>query len=211
MNLALCIVLIAILLYLIITTVVNIILLGALRIQISRNCKINQFLIQTENRIDLQQGVTCSAFASAYVLRHWGMDADGNQLYPLMPNKMNDGYVYPKGIQNLFPRYGFQVKYCTGNLNALKNEICKGNPVIVMLRTHPHQNWLHYVPVVGYDENHLFLAESLPELTNCSTTHYNRKVKNSEFKKLWNTSMIKMPFYRNTYMTVKKSQIQTSK
>lgn len=117
---------------------------------------------------------------------------------------MQDGYVYPKGIVSLLSQYGFSVKYCTGNFSALKNEVSKGNPVIVLIRTHTDKSWLHYVPVVGYDKENVFIAESLNELVNCDESYYNRKVENFEFKKLWNTAALKMPFYRNTYFTIEK-------
>lgn len=197
-------VIISVIIYFTITTIVDISLMGALSPRISLKCKINKFTIEKENRIDIQSGYKCSAFSSAYVLRHWDISADGNELYDIMPNKMKDGYVYPKGIQNLLPKYGFKVKYCTGNINALKNEVSKGNPVIVMMRIRADKNWLHYVPVVGYDEDNIFIAESLEELVNCDEKYYNRKIKIDEFKKLWNTGMVKMPFYKNTYMTVEK-------
>lgn len=197
-------VIISVIIYFTITIIVDISLMGALSPKISLKCKINKFTIEKENRIDIQSGYKCSAFSSAYVLRHWDISADGNELYDIMPNKMKDGYVYPKGIQNLLPKYGFKVKYCTGNINALKNEVSKGNPVIVMMRIRADKNWLHYVPIVGYDEDNIFIAESLEELVNCDEKYYNRKIKIGEFKKLWNTGMVKMPFYKNTYMTVEK-------
>lgn len=71
-----------------------------------------------------------------------------------------------------------------------------------MIRTRADKKWLHYVPVVGYDENNVFIAESLKELVNCNEKYYNRIMKNSEFKKLWNTRMVKMPLYKNTFMTI---------
>lgn len=119
---------------------------------------------------------------------------------------MKDGYVYPKGILKLFPRYGLKVKYCAGNIAALKNEVCKGNPVIVMIRVQVGKNWLHYVPVVGYDKEYIFIAESLGEYVNCNEKYYNRKIAIKEFEKMWNTSMLKMPFYKNTYIVVYKNQ-----
>lgn len=190
--------------YLVITTVVDVILMGALSIRFSRKCDKNKFLITKENHIDIQTGYQCSAFSSAYLLRHWDIEAEGNLIYTTITNKMKDGYVYPKGICNLFRSYGFRVKYCTGNLNALRNEVSKGNPVIVMIKTHTDKNWLHFVPIVGYDENYIFIAESLEELINCNEKYYNRKVKNSEFIKLWDTNAIKMPFYKNTFMSIMK-------
>lgn len=187
--------------YYIITTIVDCILMGKLRFCFSVKCRKTEFVIKKANRIDMQSGYKCSAFSSAYVLRHWNIDENGDNLYELMPNKMKDGYVYPKGIQSLLPKYGLRVKYCFGNLTALKNAVSTGSPVIAMIRIRPDKNWLHYVPVVGYDEENIFIAESLEELVNCNEQYFNRKIPIKEFKKLWNTSMLKMPLYRNTYIT----------
>lgn len=187
---------------LIITTIIDIILMGALSFHFSIKSVRKNFLISKENAIDRQDGNKCAAFSSAYVLRHWNIKADGAELYHSMTGKMRDGNVYPRGIQNLFIKYGFKVKYCAGNLNALKREVSKGNPVIIMIRTHAGKHWLHYVPVVGYDERYIFVAESIKELVNCGEKYYNRKIENREFRKLWNTSMLKMPFYRNTYFVI---------
>ena len=113
-------------------------------------------------------------------------------------------YVYPKGIFNFLFKNGFKVKYCRGNLNSLKNEVATGNPVIAMIKIRPDKNWLHYVPVVGYDGQNIFIAESLAELSNCNEPHYNRRIPAKEFKKLWNTAMPKMPLYANTFFTVER-------
>ena len=187
--------------YLIITTVVNMLLMGGLHIRFSAVRGQKQFFVKGQNRIDIQPQYECSAFASAYLLRHHGREADGNVLYEEMPQKTKEGYVYPKGIVQMLSRYGIRVKYCAGNFKALKREICKGAPVIVMLRTRVGERYLHFVPVVGYDEENVYLAESIKEFANCGEGEevYNRKVGNAEFMKLWNTSMLKMPFYRNTY------------
>lgn len=190
--------------YLLITLIVDIVLMGMLHFRFSPKCKVNKFIITKPNKIDFQNGYKCSAFSSSYVLRHWNIQKNGDELYKVIPNKMKNGYVYPKGIQKLFAQYGFRVKYCTGNVNSLKNELNNGNPVIVMIRTHVDKDWLHYVPVVGYDEQYIFIAESLEEFANYKGEFYNRKIEIKEFKKLWNTSMIKMPFYRNTYITAYK-------
>ena len=96
-------------------------------------------------------------------------------------------------------RHGVNAKYCSGNLNALKADLQKGHPVIVLIRVQKDKDWLHYVPVVGFDEEHLFLAESLPELINCEYGLYNRQIRNGDFLQLWDTAMIKQPFYKNTY------------
>lgn len=195
--------------YLIITNIVDIILLGAFSFRFSAGCHTEQFVITKENRIDMQKGFQCSAFSTAYVLRHFDKEVDGGTHYSVMPHKMKSGYVYPKGVYDMLRSYGMKVKYCRGNLNALKVDLQKENPVIVMIRVQKDKNWLHYVPVVGFDEEHVFLAESLSELINCKNVLYNRRLRNEEFMQLWNTAMLKQPFYKNTYF-VAKSKSETA-
>lgn len=195
--------------YLIITNIVDIILLGAFSFRFSAGCHTEQFVITKENRIDMQKGFQCSAFSTAYVLRHFDKEVDGGTLYSVMPHKMKSGYVYPKGVYDMLRSYGMKVKYCRGNLNALKVDLQKENPVIVMIRVQKDKDWLHYVPVVGFDEEHVFLAESLSELINCKNVLYNRRLRNEEFMQLWNTAMLKQPFYKNTYF-VAKSKSETA-
>ena len=195
--------------YLIITNIVDIILLGAFSFRFSTGCIAEQFVITKKNRIDMQDGFQCSAFSTAYVLRHFDKEVDGGTLYSVMPHKMKSGYVYPKGVYDMLRSYGMKVKYCRGNLNALKVDLQKGSPVIVMIRVQKDKDWLHYVPVVGFDEEHVFLAESLPELINCKNALYNRRLRNKEFLQLWNTAMLKQPFYKNTYFVV-ESKLETA-
>lgn len=188
--------------YFIITTIADIILMGKLHFQIADKSVASEFLITRENNIDIQNGFECSGYSSAYVLRHHGKEALGNIIYDEIPHKMKSGYAYPKGISELFRGYGFNVKYCRGNLNVLKQELCEGNPVIVLIRVYPDKDWLHYVPVVGYDDEGFFFAESLPELVNSENEFYNRKVKNEDFIRLWDTAMIRQPLYKNTYYKI---------
>lgn len=190
--------------YLVITTIVDIALMGGLHFRMTNSSCKEEYFIAKQNRIDIQAGFMCSGYSSAYVLRYLGIAADGKQTYEDMPNKMRSGYTYPKGIKNLFQSYGFRVTYCSGNLKVLKRELNKGIPVIVMIRVEPKRNWLHYVPVVGYDKGYIYLAESLSELVNCDNAIYNRKVKNRDFLRLWNTAMLKQPLYKNTYYAIEK-------
>ena len=189
----------------IIITIADIFLMGGLHFHFSIKCRKKEVVITKANRIDLQNGYQCAAFSSAYILRHWDIEEHGDNLYEVIPNKKKDGRVYPRGILNLLSQYGFNVKYCAGNIAALKNEVSRGNPVIVMIRIQTDKNYLHFVPVVGYDEQYIFIAESLADFVNSNEQYYNRKILVKEFKKLWNTSMPKMPFYRNTYITISKN------
>ncbi len=192
---------------LLIITIVDVVLMGAFALRFSGKCSALSFVITKENRIDMQKENECAGYAAAYILRHYDMAADGEEIYKKIPNKMADGYVYPKEIRRTLEGYGFSVKYCAGNLNALKNEVSKGNPVIVFIKVKEDKSWLHYVPVVGYDEKQIFLAESLTELVNCDEKMYNRRIKNEEFERLWNTSMLKMPLYSHTFFVVERKSL----
>lgn len=188
----------------IIITIVDIILMGTLKVRLSKKSKKASFMISKENRIDIQAGNSCSGYSIAYILRHYDILADGDEIYKKFPNKMDNGYVYPKEVKRMLEKYGFSVKYCIGNLNALRNEVSKGNPVIVFIKVRKDKKWLHYVPVVGYDENNIFMAESLAEFINSNEEMYNRKISNKDFNILWNTSMLKMPLYTHTFYSIEK-------
>ncbi len=173
----------------VITTIVDMIVMGSYTLKIAASISISQFVIGKENRI---------------LLRHYDIPANGTEIYQKMPYKASDGCVPPKAIKKVFESYGFHVTYCAGNLNALKREVCKGNPVIVFIKSRKDKRWLHFVPVVGYDEDNLFLAESAVEHTNCNEKEYNRRISNSDFMALWNTAMLKMPLYAHTFYVVEK-------
>ncbi|MDE6055176.1 MAG: C39 family peptidase [Lachnospiraceae bacterium] len=188
----------------VITTIADIIVMGSYSLKISISNSISQFVVSKENHIDIQKGNECSGYAAAYLLRHYDIPANGTEIYQKMPYKASDGCVPPKGIKKVLESYGFHVKYCAGNLNALKAEVCKGNPVIVFIKVRRDKRWLHFVPVVGYDKDNLFLAESAAESVNCSGKTYNRTISNRDFLALWNTAMLKMPLYTHTFYVVAK-------
>ncbi len=186
--------------YLISVTIVDVHLMGLVQPLYSRHIEKTSFLIEDSTRTDLQEGFKCSAFSCAYLLRHRGINVHGDSIYEIMPNKMDNGYVYPKGIISFLERNNFTVGYYTGNIAALKNEIAKGNPAIVMIKIRPDKDWLHYVPVIGYSADSLFIAESIPELCNVKGKKYNRSISNKDFEVLWNTRAFKMPLYGNTFI-----------
>ncbi|PYF06240.1 C39 family peptidase [Ureibacillus chungkukjangi] len=162
------------------------------------------YVIQRSNRIDKQTKRECAAFSTAYVLRHFGLEADGEELYTNFPSKLRSGNVYPKAIRTVLRKNGFKTNYYKGNINTLKYEVSKGNPVIVFIKVHKESKDLHFVPVIGYDKEYIYLSESLSQLVNCNDENigYNRKVPINEFRKLWNVKNINMPLYSNTYITV---------
>ena len=164
-----------------------------------------KYQIQRNNKIDMQKNKECAAYSTAFVLRHFGKSADGEALYQNFPSKTSSGTIYTKGIRTVLKSYGFKTKYYKGTIQSLKYEVSKGIPVIVFIKVHKNQSALHFVPVVGYDDENIYVSESLKELVNCDETGYNRKIPINEFKQLWDVKTLYMPFYSNTFVTVKNA------
>ncbi|MBQ7920227.1 MAG: C39 family peptidase [Lachnospiraceae bacterium] len=192
--------------YLVIVTIVDIILIGLPIPAFARRAEKESYLIEGDNFSEEQGKCECAGFSSAYVYRHLGLDAKGMDTYQKMPCKGPKGYVYCKGIVKLARRNGFRAMLRTGNLNALKNTVAKGNPVIVMLRTRKGARGLHYVPVVGYDKEFIYITDSVKSNRNVVSPHFNRKIPVTEFKKLWNISMLKQPFFFNLFFEISGGQ-----
>jgi len=157
------------------------------------------YFITKTNRIDIQSKYECAAFSSAYVLRHLGKEVDGNELYKKYPRKLLDGTVMPKGIIRYFKRLGLKASFYTGNIDTLKRRISEGVPVIAFIKVLPEKRYLHFVPVIGYDEQNLYLAESLKYLINSNGDFYNRRITIANFEKVWK---IWLPFCKNTYISL---------
>ena len=81
--------------YISIMTIIDIMLMGKITPRISMKCRQREYIVKNQNRIDIQTGYQCSAFSVAYLLRHYGIDANGADIYNQMPYKMKDGCVYP--------------------------------------------------------------------------------------------------------------------
>ncbi|GFZ31483.1 hypothetical protein CSC2_20090 [Clostridium zeae] len=161
------------------------------------------FFIESLNRICIQNNNECAAFSSAFVLRHFGIEADGNELYKNYPKKLVDGTISPKGIIKYFKRNNYNASFFKGNINTLKKQISNGTPIITLVKVFPDKRYLHYVPVVGYDEEYIYLADSLKFTINCNERNYNRKISINDFETIWRTWV---PFYKNTYIVVDKCE-----
>ncbi len=157
-----------------------------------------QYMITTKNYIDYQPHYECSGFASAYVLRSLGEDADGIALYNDISNKNNDGTVPPVNLVEFLDKKGYSAKLSNGTIMQLKHEISKGTPVIVFVRTSPNEDYYHYLPIVGYDEENIYAAESLKYKENTVNEYYNRMIGTSDFEKMWETGV----FRKNTYIMI---------
>lgn len=142
-----------------------------------------EFFCKTEeNRIDYQTDGKCSAYAVAYLLRYFGEDADGEELFHELKRPL--GFTSANSITDVFSRHGYQAKALHGSVATLKQRLTEGNPIIVFLRI-PGDT--HYAVVVGYDGQHIYLADSLAENANASDARYNRVLTTEEFESVWKT------------------------
>lgn len=153
------------------------------------------FCASMGNRIDYQTDGKCAAYAAVYLLRHFGEDADGEALFPELKRPL--GFASANSIVDVFERHGYQAKACHGSIDTLKQRLAEGHPIIVFIRI-PGDT--HYAVVVGYDEQYIYLADSLAENSNASDTRYNRVLTTEDFETVWKTGTL-LP--DNIYITFK--------
>lgn len=151
-------------------------------------------LTGNSNYITYQSGNQCSAYASAYVMRYLGRETNGEELYPKIRRIF--GFVPVSSITGLFKDYGYKAQSCYGDINTLKKQLSKGVPVIAFTSI---GNDTHYVSVVGYDEEYVFIADSIKENANTRGGFYNRKLSIDEFEEIWKTDAYPM---NNVYIVI---------
>ena len=144
-------------------------------------------MITTENEIQKQYRYECGAYSTAYVLRSLGEDVDSKEFYDSLEPKGKDGSVPYETMQAGAERYGYKLESGMISLAALKYEVSKGVPVIVGIEIAPGNSLPHFLPIVGYDDEYIYAAESVGRYANEKGDHYNRKIKINVFKELWKT------------------------
>ena len=147
----------------------------------------SEYMITTENEIQKQYRHECGAYSTAYVLRSLVEDVDSKEFYDSLEPKGKDGSVPYEAMQAGAERYGFKLESGMISLAALKYEVSKGVPVIVGMEIAPGNSLLHFLPIVGYDDEYIYAAESVGIYANEKGDHYNRKIKTDTFKELWKT------------------------
>lgn len=148
------------------------------------------------NRIDYQTDGKCAAYAAAYLLRHFGEDVDGEALFPKLKRTL--GFVSANSIVDVFERHGYQSKAYHGSIDTLKQRLTEGNPIIVFIQI-PGDT--HYAVVVGYDEQYIYLVDSLAENANASDARYNRVLTTEDFGTVWKTgTLLPDNIYITAYM-----------
>lgn len=160
------------------------------------------YIIENEsNYVAYQSGNDCAGYATAYTMRHMGIQTDGAKLYNEFSRFF--GRVALHNIVEKLNDYNLEGKAYYGTCDTLKAELLKGVPVIALVKIYIGGEWgLHYVAVVGYDEEYIYMADSTKPKTNiCNCTMYNRKLTYSEFEDLWDTDVYPM---KNCYIVVKE-------
>lgn len=159
------------------------------------------FAIEKENQFEVQGKNQCSAFSTAYLLRHFTINSSGKDVYKNIDFKIPfSGYVLPNGLINYFQKNKLNAKLLCGNIDTLKTQVSKGTPIIVL--TGHRISWYHYMTVIGYDstKKEIYFFDSKKQIDENKDQPGNRTIKEEYFKELWNT---KMPFFNNAYFVVK--------
>ncbi len=156
------------------------------------------FCADVGNRIVYQTDGKCAAYAAAYLLRHFGEEADGEVLFSEL--KRPFGFASANSITEIFERRGYQAKACYGSIDTLKQRLSEGQPILVFIRI-PKDT--HYAVVVGYDEQSIYLVDSLEENANATDARYNRVLTTEAFEAVWKTGT---PLPDNLYIRILPKQ-----
>ena len=157
-----------------------------------------EYMIETNIRREYQSHNECAGYSAAYVLRSFGEDASGPELYGQITTRNKDGTVNPDQLMKMLKRNGHKSAIHLGNIRSLKYHISRGVPVIILCRSKPGSKYLHYIAVFGYDEHNIYALDSLENMVNSDDPCYNRAISLYELEKMWE---IGYPV-KNIYITV---------
>ena len=162
----------------------------------------DSFIITTENHFETQVINECSAFSSAYVMRHFGETKKGLELYEEFDYKLPfSGYVLPKGILDYFKDSSYDVTMYHGTFETLKTRLTEGTPIIVLVGD--GLKWQHYMTVVGYDDSlhEVYFFDSLREGDENQEAPGNRTLSTDYFLSMWDNGV---PIFHHVYFTTQK-------
>lgn len=159
-----------------------------------------QFAVSTDNYFETQILNECSAFSSAYLLRHFGEEQQGLALYEELHYKLPfSGYVLPKGIIEYFKEHHYDIQIYKGTLDSLKTQLLKGHPLIVLVGD--GLNWQHYMTLVGYNDAlaEVYFFDSLKEGDQNGEFPGNRTLSTDYFLSMWENGL---PIFNHLYFTI---------
>ena len=168
--------------------------------RISRGNLPEQIYVYSEdNYYAYQSGSDCSGYATAYILRNQGIKVEGPELYKEFDKFF--GYVAVHNIVDKLKDYGIKAHAYHGNIENLKCRLDQGKPVVALVTISiDRPNGLHYIAVVGYDEEYIYVADSTRPNTNIyDKKQYNRKLTYEQFEDIWSTGIYPV---KNVYVTV---------
>ena len=163
------------------------------------------YLITPNPAPETQTKIECAACSSAYLLRFYGEEASGMELYhgETFPCKYEGG-AFPKCFKIFFEEQheNYTTAYYTGTTDDLKDAVSQGVPVIALLLYNGKS--MHYVPVVGYDESHFYIQDSVEKYRNVSDNKsYNEAVDIDKFDAMWN---LPIESCQRLFVMVRKTQ-----
>lgn len=134
---------------------------------------------------------------------------DPERLSKEMTWRIYKNLTFPQGVVNLLHKYDVKTKEYNLNgktyekkIDWLKTNIDGGTPIILLIKIH---HILHYVTVLGYDENGFMLYDSMQEknpenqrktIIDENAIAGNRYYTNMELINLWNDGGYKI-FFKN--------------
>lgn len=159
-----------------------------------------EYSIINENYQKFQGYNECAGFAAAYVLRHYGIEADGKTVYDQLRYKIPvSGYVWPKGVIRYLSDKNIGSSGMKGNIETLKRRLANGNPVISIIGE--GFKWQHYVVLVGYSDikNEMYMIDSnyMYDLNNDQPG--NVTMSGNHFLSLWDNGL---PIFNNYYIVI---------
>lgn len=167
---------------------------------------VDRYVINTHNNSFPKQGKNqCSAFSSAFILRHLGHSVDGATIYENISGKISlppwRGYVFYTGIIKMFKYYGYNMKIYVGNLASLRTTLTNEIPIIVQIGN--GLKWQHYMVLIGYDKQPKELYFYDPNKHNDTNNEQpgNRTLNEEKFLELWNNKTF---LFNRSYFVVEK-------
>lgn len=179
------------------------------KISISSNKQSNQLFMNTDlfYRQTINNCGPYSVMAVTNILKNEINDPE--RLSKEMTWRIYKNLTFPQGVVNLLHKYNIRTKEYNLNgktynqkIDWLKTSIDNETPVILLIKIH---HILHYVTVLGYDENGFMLYDSMQEkdpekqrktIIDENAIAGNRYYTNMELINLWNDGGYKI-FFKN--------------
>jgi hypothetical protein len=152
------------------------------------------------NRFDVQGYHQCSAYATAFLMKNLGFEADGESVYRAMDFKIPvSGYVLPRGVLEYLRAHGQQATLFRGTVDNLKVQIASGKPVLVIIGR--GVQWQHYMCMVGYNEplSELYFYDSGKKSDENGSRPGNRTMRQWYFESLWANGL---PVYHHLFIAM---------